>query len=866
MIISPFLVIAVALLLSAVVAIVFLELGGVRKQLSLRAMRNPRKGFSDLLVYAALIKPGVVLNKDGALMAGWYLRGEDAASRTSGELARRVAFLNAGFVQRDVGWMFHYDKIRTPAPPPQANRYVRTATEAVMAEARAEAASRFGARFETRDVLVATYLPPTDNANRMRKLIIEGENAAAIDVDTVLQNFEQGLTEFEDVVGNCMVEMLRLGTRAAHDGVGPSIASDELLEHLNTCVNGENAPVAVPAPPVYLDGLIASQDFYGGFRPRVGDRHVRVVTIAKFPQESYPTILDRVAALPIPHRFSTRIILEDTHAMKQRLDERFNDWFGKRLSLAGKIVTGAGPLTPVRVNRDADRMADDTEEALAALNEGLVKFVWWSGSIVLMDEHAERVDEWAREVRKSLMKAGFPSRIEEWNAVDALLGTFPGDGYHNVRKYNLHTLNVADLLPTTSGWEGREHVDCQYCPADIEPGIVVTTKDHSPFALDIHNAEGVQHVLVVGPTGNGKTVLCSTLATSYIKTPADQLFVIDRDYSHYRTVLMLGGDHYDIAGDGSSLRLCPFVGIERVEERAFAVELIETMLELGGIPKRADHTERISRAVELLAHSPNRSMTTFVQKLTDPTGELKIALRPYTLGGVMGSLFDGTHDETSDNPIQGFELGHLWSLKEKAIVPVLLILFHRIEQALSEQRRSAIVIEEAFLYLGHSLFGPKIFEWLKMLRKKHAGVILVAPSVTDFLTSPICDDVIASCKTKIFTPNPDAQQVSAFYEKCGMKSRQIAQLAKATPCREYWFQASDGAAMIDLALTAAELAVFGGGGDDAIKLTRTLNAEYPNGFPAEIFRAHGLERWAKRWLELDAQQRQSARSRELSVA
>lgn len=864
---SPFLVLAIALLVAATLFIVALEIGNGRRQPSLRQARNPRKGFSDELVYAVLIKPGIVLNKDGALMAGWVLRGEDAASRTSGELARRVAFLNAGFVQRDVGWMFHYDKIRVPAPPPEIPRYARTATETVMAEARAEAATRFGARFATRDVLVATYLPATDTSNRLRRLIVEGDDRPAIDVDAVLQTFETGLAEFEDVVGNCMAEMRRLGSREMSEGFAGGIVSDELLEHLNACVNGDDCPIAVPALPVHLDGLIASQDFYGGFKPRIGDKHVRVVTIAKFPQESYPTILDRVAALPIPHRFSTRIILEDAHAMQQRLNDTFNDWFGKRLSMAGKLVTGVGPQMSVRVNRDADRMADDTEEALAALSEGLVKFVWWSGSIVLMDERVERVDEWAREIRKTLMKAGFPSRIEEWNAVDALLGTYPGDGYRNVRKYNMHTLNVADLLPSTSGWEGRTRVTCRLCPPGVEPGLVVKTKDHAPFALDVHNSEGVQHVLVVAPTGNGKTILCSTLATSYVKTPADQLFVIDRDYSHYRTVLMLGGDHYDIAGDGSTLRLCPFVGIERPEERAFAAELIETMLSLSGVPKRPEHTERVTRAVELLAHSPNRSMTNFVQKLTDPTGELKSALRPYTLGGTMGVLFDGTHDEASDNPVQGWELGHLWSLKDKAIVPVLLLLFHRIERRLSEQKRTAIIIEEAFLYLGHSLFGPKIFEWLKMLRKKHAGVILVAPTVSDFIHSPMCDDIVASCKTKIFPPNPDAERMAAFYEKCGMKPRQIAALAKATPCRDYWFQSGDGAAMIDLALTPVELAVFGGGGDDAIKLTRALKAEFNGEFPAAVLREHGLDRWAQRWLGLAQQQSAtSTAARELNVA
>ena len=47
------------------------------------------------------------------------------------------------------------------------------------------------------------------------------------------------------------------------------------------------------------------------------------------------------------------------------------------------------------------------------------------------------------------------------------------------------------------------------------------------------------------------------------------------------------------------------------------------------------------------------------------------------------------------------------------------------------------------------------------------------------------DDVVASCKTKIFTPNPEVERIAAFYEKCGMKPRQLA--------------ASDGTAMMDLA-------------------------------------------------------------------
>ena len=48
--------------------------------LQLRQFRNRAKGLPDLLNYAALVDDGVVLNKDGSLMAAWEYRGEDLES------------------------------------------------------------------------------------------------------------------------------------------------------------------------------------------------------------------------------------------------------------------------------------------------------------------------------------------------------------------------------------------------------------------------------------------------------------------------------------------------------------------------------------------------------------------------------------------------------------------------------------------------------------------------------------------------------------------------------------------------------------------------------------------------------------------
>ena len=58
-------------------------------------------------------------------------------------------------------------------------------------------------------------------------------------------------------------------------------------------------------------------------------------------------------------------------------------------------------------------------------------------------------------VMKTLQHIGFSCRIETVNAVEAWRGSLPGDGYRNVRRILLHTLNLADLLPITAVWAGQ---------------------------------------------------------------------------------------------------------------------------------------------------------------------------------------------------------------------------------------------------------------------------------------------------------------------------------------------------------------------------------------------------------------------------
>ena len=60
---------------------------------ALKRFRHPGPSFSDLLPYAGLVDNGVLLLKDGSLLAGWYFAGPDSESSTDferNEVARQI--------------------------------------------------------------------------------------------------------------------------------------------------------------------------------------------------------------------------------------------------------------------------------------------------------------------------------------------------------------------------------------------------------------------------------------------------------------------------------------------------------------------------------------------------------------------------------------------------------------------------------------------------------------------------------------------------------------------------------------------------------------------------------------------------------
>ena len=91
---------------------------------ALKHFRHSGPSFADLLPYAALVDNGVILLKDGSLMAGWYFAGPDSESSTDAERNEVSRQINAILV---AAWLRLDDpgrgRSRCPTGYPQRERF-----------------------------------------------------------------------------------------------------------------------------------------------------------------------------------------------------------------------------------------------------------------------------------------------------------------------------------------------------------------------------------------------------------------------------------------------------------------------------------------------------------------------------------------------------------------------------------------------------------------------------------------------------------------------------------------------------------------------------------------------------------------------
>lgn len=782
----------------------------------------------DLLPWAYVIAPGVVVNKNASFITTFRYRGPDLDSATAHELMSMAARQNNLMRRLGDGWFFHVDAQRIPSTHYPAGEHFPDPVTYLLDEER-RAVFEAGVHYETEYYFTLGWLPPkasesaarawffTDPDGVRKQKSMRDRQTAEDWLNTFQQERTRMLLQFQAILPECQ-----------------ALDDNELVTYLHDTISTKRHPVLAGDNSQELCRVIPDTPLIGGKEPRLGRHYLGVITVRQFPPNTYPGILDRLNRLDMAFRWVTRWVALDKLSANKEIAKIRREWFSGRKSLGVIIKELMTKEASALENPEAMANATDADAAMQELAVEAVSYGYFTQTLIVLDTDPRRLEQKLAMVEREINGLGFTTVHEgrDGNALDAFLGSVPGNCQHNIRRPMVSTLNLAHAMPSSAVWAGPKH-----CPSDLYPPkspahLYAVTGGTAPFRLSTFVGD-VGHAIVVGPTGAGKSVLLNVLEAQFRRYHNAQVYIFDKGGSSRVLTEAVGGTFYDLGGAGGPA-FQPLARIDDPAERAWAQEWIVDICVAEGLAMNPERKQAIWKALCSMAGEgggdatpvEQRTLTAFSVNVQDT--QIKAALQPFTIEGAHGHLLDATHDDISLGSWLSFEMEELMQAKS-VVMPVLSYLFHRLEQRFTGAP-SLLVLDEAWLFLDNPAFAEKIREWLKVLRKANVAVIFATQSLADVATSKIVPTLIEACMTKIYLPNREArnEKIAEVYHQFGLNEKQLDILMTATPKSDYYLTSPVGNRLFSLGLGPLALAFCAATGKETQRDVMALRREQPD--------------------------------------
>lgn len=767
--------------------------------------KNP-SCLADLLPWAALVAPGIILNKDGSLQRTCLFRGPDLESASDEQLMAAMARLNNILKRLGSGWAIYVEARREEMSCPMPTTAQKNQLNLLIDLEHHKRFNESTLNFQSHYYLTIQYLPATQLQTSLWRNFIKQSQELKQEEEKSLQEFTEQTQRIFNILTDICFEARFL-------------SDEETLTYLHSTISTKTHPVKLPETPIYLDALLADTPLIAGMEPMLGNHYVKTITIIGFPAASVPAILDRLNYLPFAYRWMTRFIALDKLNAEQQLKRHRQRWFAKRKSVFNLLQEVLTKQESALQDNAAVEKAKEVDEALQLLATDSVSYGYFTCTVTVVHENQETVNEQIREIERTINGLGFTTILESINAVEAWLSSLPGQAYANVRKPLLHTLNLSHLIPFSAIWSGQE--EDKHLQAS--PLFYAYTYGNTPFRFVLHIGD-VGHHMIIGPTGSGKSVFLNFLAWQFRRYQDARVIIFDKGKSFFASTKGAQGKFYEL-GKSDGLHFQPLADIDREEEMVWAQEWLQELLLHEKIEVTPEIKQAIWQALNSLSHAPKtqRTLSGLSALLQDFT--LRRALHTFTIAGAFGQLLDAHEDNLQKNDWLCFEMEELMTMPT-VITPVLSYLFHRLEKDFNGEP-TLLILDEAWLFLDHPVFENKIRDWLKSLRKKNVSVIFATQSVADAANHPISPTLLESCAARVFLPNDRAlePQIKADYLRLGLNEKQLELLMNAMPKKHYYYQSRLGNRLFSLELGELVLAFCASSTPPDIQFIQRTNDE-----------------------------------------
>jgi type IV secretory pathway VirB4 component len=638
----------------------------------------------------------------------------------------------------------------------------------------------------------------------------------------VLARFRERLENFRDALGGT-IELRRL-------------TPEETFRDLILCVTGRDFPAAVPNGPVRLNELIACERFYGGMAPCIGELHLRPVCITGYPARTMPQTLGVLLRHPGLLTVSTRFITLDPVDVQDQLKLERLFWVREAQgSILDMVLRAMKVARRTTLHADAEQQVAEVDAAMAEAAAGM-PFGWCTITAVVRDTNPERATGRAHGLVKDLSALGVIARVEDANAIEAVLGALPGDGWSNVRRPMITAGNFAELILPVEHWPGTQFIDSPFFPEETPVPLVCGGSGKEPFGVPTHIG-GVADHLVIGPTGGGKSVLLGQMVAGATGLPNAQIIWLDLDYSSFVLAHALGATYIELASDNSS-SLNPLRHLDDENGAGWLFDWFTRLFQRWDIALDEVQAADLTSALDLAKQAQIRNLGIFATLLQDQ--RLRGVLANYITGGNWGHVFGG---ETIFPPSAGgavtvYEMRRLVALGERAAAPATELILHAAETAMGAHP-SFIYVDEAWRMLSDKVSAAWLFDAIRTFRKRNAGIILATQSLAEIANSTYRDLLLESCPGKIFLPNAEARgaYVRQAYLALGLAESEIEIVVQAAPRREYYFHSPAGRRLFNLNLGPVALRLCASTGAADVDRAR------------EVLTTCGHDRFCEAWIE-----------------
>lgn len=614
--------------------------------------------------------------------------------------------------------------------------------------------------------ITAIYSPLTTKALR--------SNFTKIDVDKKIKQLNGYIREFENFAVNIEANLKDFGIKRLKSYEIDGVRFSKQLEFYNFLISGEFCKVKTPNAPIYeyLNGNL-NNIMFGNQTMQLNftngrKKFAKAIEIKDYPSESFSGIFDLLMYENVEYILTQSFVPIQKIVAKREIDTQ-----RKRLLSA---------------EDDAISQIAELDEALDDLVSGELNFGKYHMSLMIFGDNLKDVNKNANEINKTLGEMGFLMSFANIALPATYFSQFPANFGIRPRIHTVSSQNFASLASFHNFPKGKRD--------NNQWGDAVTifkTPNKQPYYFNFHETRDSKkdftgdtfllgNSLIIGKAGGGKTVLMGFLLNQLCKyinkesfaglTPENKkiatYFYLDKDKGAIANIFASGGKYITINA-GKPTGFNPFM----VENSAENIRKLQTLMKMlvtrNGEILSTFEEESLNNSISYIMNNFEKDERSFgislmLEHLTEGVDEknsLKSRLKLWAKGNKFGWVFDNKIDEFTfdDKNISVYGIDGTDLLKDKEInCMVAYYILWRIMD-LTDGRRFALIIDEAWDWIRNDIVAEEIFNKEKTIRKQNGFIVLGTQSVEDFSKSKIATAVIEQSSTILLLANPKAKEI-----------------------------------------------------------------------------------------------------------